>query len=79
VGYDMLIVCGFAFDPQVAEDVKRCGKLTILPAKMNPDLAMGDAPDRFLARCIGHLHGLASRSICPMTAYPSAGTMGDPE
>ena len=42
VGYDMLAVCGFAFDPHVAEEVKRYGKLTVLPAKMNPDLAMGD-------------------------------------
>jgi adenine-specific DNA-methyltransferase len=42
VGYDMLVVCGFAFDPHVAEEVTRYGKLTVLPAKMNPDLAMGD-------------------------------------
>jgi adenine-specific DNA-methyltransferase len=42
LGFDMLIVCGFAFDPHVAEEVKRYGKLTVLPAKMNPDLAMGD-------------------------------------
>jgi len=35
-------VCGFAFDPHVSEEVKRYGKLTVLPAKMNPDLAMGD-------------------------------------
>lgn len=42
VGFDMLIVCGFAFDPHVAEEVKRYGKLIVLPAKMNPDLAMGD-------------------------------------
>ncbi|MDP2992705.1 MAG: site-specific DNA-methyltransferase, partial [Deltaproteobacteria bacterium] len=42
VGYDMLVVCGFAFDPHVAEEVKRYGKLTVLPTKMNPDLAMGD-------------------------------------
>jgi adenine-specific DNA-methyltransferase len=42
VGFDVLIVCGFAFDPHVAEEVKRYGKLTVLPAKMNPDLAMGD-------------------------------------
>lgn len=42
VGYDILAVCGFAFDPHVAEEVKRYGKLTVLPAKMNPDLAMGD-------------------------------------
>ncbi len=42
VGFDMLIVCGFAFDPHVDEEVKRYGKLTVLPTKMNPDLAMGD-------------------------------------
>jgi adenine-specific DNA-methyltransferase len=42
VGFDMLIVCGFAFDPHVSEEVKRYGKLNVLPAKMNPDLAMGD-------------------------------------
>ena len=42
VGFDSLIVCGFAFDPHVAEEAKRYGKLTILPAKMNPDLAMSD-------------------------------------
>ncbi|MBI3922333.1 MAG: site-specific DNA-methyltransferase [Armatimonadetes bacterium] len=42
VGFDMLIVCGFAFDPSVSEEIKRYGKLTVLPTKMNPDLAMGD-------------------------------------
>ena len=42
VGFDMLVVCGFAFDPHVSEEVKRYGKLTVLPTKMNPDLAMGD-------------------------------------
>ncbi|MBU1399367.1 MAG: site-specific DNA-methyltransferase, partial [Proteobacteria bacterium] len=42
IGFDMLIVLGFAFDPHVDEEVKRYGKLTVLPAKMNPDLAMGD-------------------------------------
>jgi adenine-specific DNA-methyltransferase len=42
VGFDMLIICGFAFDPHVSEEVKRYGKLTVLPTKMNPDLAMGD-------------------------------------
>ena len=42
VGFDMLVVCGFAFDPHVAEEVKRYGKLTVLPTKMNPDLTMGD-------------------------------------
>lgn len=42
VGYDVLAVCGFAFDPHVAEEAKRYGKLTVLPVKMNPDLAMDD-------------------------------------
>ena len=42
VGFDLLIVCGFAFDPHVSEEAKRYGKLTVLTARMNPDLAMGD-------------------------------------
>jgi adenine-specific DNA-methyltransferase len=42
VGFDLLVVCGFAFDPHVSQEVKRYGKLTVLPAHMNPDLAMGD-------------------------------------
>jgi len=42
LGFDLLIVCGFAFDPHVAEEAQRYGKLTVLTARMNPDLAMGD-------------------------------------
>ncbi|TET45209.1 site-specific DNA-methyltransferase [candidate division TA06 bacterium] len=61
VGFDLLVVCGFAFDPHaweaakefspqsakpskgiVAERKAQYGKLIILLAKMNPDLAMGD-------------------------------------
>jgi adenine-specific DNA-methyltransferase len=42
VGFDVLVVCGFAFDPHVPEEVKRYGKLTVLATRMNPDLAMGD-------------------------------------
>ncbi len=42
VGFDLLVVCGFAFDPHVTEESKRYGALTVLPTKMNPDLAMGD-------------------------------------
>jgi len=42
VGFDVLIVCGFAFDPHVTEEAKRYGALTVLPTKMNPDLSMGD-------------------------------------
>jgi adenine-specific DNA-methyltransferase len=42
IGFDILIVCGFAFDPSVSEETKRYGKLTVLPTRMNPDLVMGD-------------------------------------
>ncbi len=42
VGFDLLLICGFAFDPHVSEEAKRYGKLVVLPTKMNPDLAMGD-------------------------------------
>jgi len=41
IGFDVLVVCGFAFDPHVTEEAKRYGNLTVLPAKINPDLAMG--------------------------------------
>jgi len=41
IGFDILIVCGFAFDPHVSEEAKRYGKLTVLPARMNPDLLIG--------------------------------------
>jgi adenine-specific DNA-methyltransferase len=41
VGFDLLVICGFAFDPHVAEEAKRYGKLNILITRMNPDLAMG--------------------------------------
>ena len=52
VGFDLLIVCGFAFDPHVAEEAKRYGKLTVLTARMNPDLAM-DTPIRSSSRSTG--------------------------
>jgi adenine-specific DNA-methyltransferase len=42
VGFDLLLVCGFAFDPHVSEEAKRYGKLTVLTPRMNPDLSMGD-------------------------------------
>ena len=32
VGYDLLVVCGFAFDPHVSEEVKRYGKLAMQPS-----------------------------------------------
>jgi len=42
IGFDILLVCGFAFDPSVNEEAKRYGRLTVLPVRMNPDLSMGD-------------------------------------
>ncbi len=43
LGFDVLIICGIAFDPHVSEEAKRYGKkLTILPTKINPDLTMGE-------------------------------------
>jgi adenine-specific DNA-methyltransferase len=56
-GVDLLVVCGFAFDPHsgetarefaptsdgfaVAAEERRLGRLRVLLARMNPDLAMG--------------------------------------
>src|SRR5579884_3144962 len=56
-GVDLLVICGFAFDPSagettrefapdgdgftVAAEERRMGRLRILLARMNPDLAMG--------------------------------------
>jgi adenine-specific DNA-methyltransferase len=46
ISFDLLLVCGFAFDPHVAEEgkvvEKQVGRLRVLPVRMNPDLAMGD-------------------------------------
>ena len=42
LGFDTLVVCGFAFDPHVSEETKRWGTLTVLVARMNPDLTMGE-------------------------------------
>ena len=42
IGFDTLIVCGFAFDPNVNEDARLFGSLVVLTTTMNPDLMMGD-------------------------------------
>ncbi len=42
VGFDLLIVCGFALDPHAAEETRRYGRLTVLTPRMNPDMLMGD-------------------------------------
>ncbi len=41
-GNDLLLVCGFAFDPMVEEESKTYGKLQVEICRMNPDLSMGD-------------------------------------
>jgi adenine-specific DNA-methyltransferase len=45
-GFDLLVVCGFAFDPQVTEEgrgvEKQAAGVKVLLVRMNPDLAMGD-------------------------------------
>jgi adenine-specific DNA-methyltransferase len=42
VGFDILVVCGFAFDARVGETAREFGELVVLPARMNPDLMMGE-------------------------------------
>ena len=42
LGFDVLIVCGFAFDPHVSEEARRYGNLTVLITRMTPELYMGD-------------------------------------
>ena len=42
VGFDILLVCGFAFDPHVSEEATRYGNLAVLPCKMNPDPTTGE-------------------------------------
>jgi adenine-specific DNA-methyltransferase len=39
---DLLIIGGFAFEAHVGDEASMLGKLTILKAKMNPDLSMAD-------------------------------------
>ena len=42
VGFDLLYVLGFAFDPHVDLELKNFGKLRVEICRMNPDLSMGD-------------------------------------
>jgi adenine-specific DNA-methyltransferase len=37
---DLLVMCGFAFEALVGDETSKVGRLTILKAKMNPDLEM---------------------------------------
>ncbi len=40
---DALVVCGFAFDPQVGETTMNLGRLVVLKARMNQELHAADA------------------------------------
>lgn len=42
IGFDMLLIAGFAFDATVTEEAQRYGNLIVLPVRMNNDLAMGE-------------------------------------
>ncbi len=77
IGFDLLIVCGFAFDPHVSEEAKRYGKLTVLITRMNPDLAMGD--DLLKKTGAGNLFmvfGEPDIEIRRVTAHRDAQTVG---
>ncbi|MGH7721965.1 MAG: site-specific DNA-methyltransferase [Candidatus Dormibacteria bacterium] len=39
--FDLLVVCGFAFDARVGEEARQMGRLTVLKAAINPDLQFG--------------------------------------
>ena len=42
VGFDLLLVCAFAFDASVTEESKKYGRLPILITRINPDLMLDD-------------------------------------
>jgi len=76
VGFDLLIVCGFAFDPHVSEEAKRYGRLTVLPTRINPDLAMGgDLLKRTGAGNLFMVFGEPDVEIRPCLPSPSKGWM----
>ena len=41
IGFEVLVICGFAYDASVSEEARRYGNLTVLRAKMSPDLLIG--------------------------------------
>ena len=41
IGYDLLLICGFAFDAAASEETLRYGELNIQIVRMNSDLMMG--------------------------------------
>ncbi|MGA7325406.1 MAG: site-specific DNA-methyltransferase, partial [Rhodomicrobium sp.] len=40
--FDVLVVCGFAFEAHASADTMKLGRLTVLKVNMNQDLRMGD-------------------------------------
>lgn len=42
VGFDLLVVCAFAFDASVTEESKKYGRLPILITRINPELMLDD-------------------------------------
>ena len=40
--FDVLVVCGFAFEAHASADTMNLGRLTVLKVNMNQDLRMGD-------------------------------------
>jgi adenine-specific DNA-methyltransferase len=55
--FDTLIICGFAFAPEVDETRLNFGALTVLKARMNQDLRMADK----LIPCLRHKSPSSSR------------------
>ena len=39
---DVLVVCGFAFNPLAGEETTELGRLTVLRTRLSPDLLVGD-------------------------------------
>jgi len=39
--FDILVICGYAFDARVGEEARQLGRLTILKAAINPDMQFG--------------------------------------
>ena len=39
--FDILVICGYAFDARVGEEARQLGRLTVLKAAINPDMQFG--------------------------------------
>lgn len=88
-GFDLLVVMGFAFDPHaseaarevgpeldgfaVAEGTRQFGRLPVLLARMNPDLAMGDALKKTGAGNLFMVFGEPDIRIHPVAGNGKAG------